>query len=275
MSTPSGSSGPVPASAPRGPFDAVRRQGPNLAAVLRRTWRGSVVSAFVSPLLYVVAMGVVLGGYIPGDPDTLEGAPNYLMFVVPGLIAAHAMQLAVGDMTYPVMAQFKWDKTYHAAVSTPLSPAHLVLGQFAFVFVRLLATCAVFTAVIAVFGVFGSWWGPLLALAAQIAVGMAFAALTMALTVRMDSPEGFGVLFRLGVFPLFLFSGAFFPVANLGAFAWLAYLTPLWHGVDLSRMLTLGTITPALAAVHVAVLAVLTAIGYRLSCSGLERRLIA
>ena len=34
-----------------------------------------------------------------------------------------------------------------------------------------------------------------------------------------------GVLFRLGVFPLFLFSGAFFPVSNLGAVgAWVARL---------------------------------------------------
>jgi lipooligosaccharide transport system permease protein len=265
---------PTAATAPRGSFDAVRRQGPYLAAVLRRTWRGSIVSAFVSPLLYVVAMGVVLGGYIPGDPDTLEGAPNYLMFVVPGLIASHAMQIAVGDMTYPVLAQIKWDKTYHSAVSTPLTPSHLVAGQFAFVGVRLLVTCAVFMAVIAPFGVFSTWWGPLLALLAQIGVGMAFAALTMALTVRMDSPEGFGVLFRLGVFPLFLFSGAFFPVANLGAFAWLAYLTPLWHGVDLSRMFTLGTVRPGLALVHVAVLLVLIGVGYRLSCRGLERRLV-
>ena len=262
-------------SAPTSTLDAVRRQGPNLWAVLRRTWRGSVISAFVSPLFYVVAMGVFLGGYIPGDPKTLEGAPSYLLFVVPGLIASHAMQIAVGDMTYPVMAQIKWDKTYYSAVSTPLTPRHLVAGQLVFVAVRLAVTCAVFLAVVAVFGVFDSWWGPILALLAQIAVGMAFAAITMALTVRMENPEGFGVVFRLGVFPLFLFSGAFFPVANLGALAWLAYLTPLWHGVSLSRMLTLGVVDPGLACVHVAVLIGLIALGYRLSCSGLERRLVA
>ena len=37
---------------------------------------------------------------------------------------------------------------------------------------------------------------------------------------------------------MFLFSGAFFPIANLGpVMEWLARLTPLWHGVDLTRML--------------------------------------
>ena len=37
---------------------------------------------------------------------------------------------------------------------------------------------------------------------------------------------------------MFLFSGAFFPIANLAApLEWLARMTPLWHGVELSRML--------------------------------------
>ena len=61
------------------------------ATVYRRTWRGSVVSSFVTPLLYVLAMGVLLGGFIKGDPATLEGAPTYLAFVAPGMLAAQSM----------------------------------------------------------------------------------------------------------------------------------------------------------------------------------------
>ena len=98
-------------------------------------------------------------------------------------------------------------------------------------------TCAVFMLVLTPFGVFESWWGPLLAYLSQVLVGIAFATLVYGFSARLTSPEGFGVLFRLGVFPLFLFSGAFFPVSNLGAVGErLAQLTPLWHGVSLSRM---------------------------------------
>ena len=62
-------------------------------------------------------------------------------------------------------------------------------------------------------------------------------------------------MFRLGVFPLFLFSGAFFPIANLGAVVeWLARLTPLWHGVNLTRMFCLDHVDWSPAAVNVAVL---------------------
>ena len=51
-----------------------------------------MISSFVSPLFYVVAMGVLLGGFIAGDPAKLEGATSYLAFIVPGLVATHAMR---------------------------------------------------------------------------------------------------------------------------------------------------------------------------------------
>ena len=110
-------------------------------------------------------------------------------------------------------------------------------AHLGFVAFRLATTCAVFMLVLTPFGVFQSWWGPLLAFASQVLVGMAFAALIYAFTTRIKSEASFGLLFRLGVFPLFLFSGAFFPVDNLGDVGeFVAKLTPLWHGVNLSRM---------------------------------------
>ncbi len=157
-------------------------------------------------------MGVLLGGFIEGDPDQLEGATSYLAFIVPGLVAAHAMQTAVGETTYPVMGMFKWHKTYEGMAATPLQPRHLAGAHLMFVAFRLATTCGVFMLVLVPFGLFESWWGPLLAYLSQILVGMAFATLVYGLSCRMQRETGFGVLFRLGVFPLFLFSGAFFPV---------------------------------------------------------------
>jgi lipooligosaccharide transport system permease protein len=130
--------------------------------------------------------------------------------------------------------------------------------------------------VVAPFGVFESWWGALLAFVTQVLIGSAFGSLVYALTTRLTSPEGFGVLFRLGVFPLFLFSGAFFPIANLGeAGAWAARLTPLWHGVNLSRMLFLDQVDWGWAAVNAGVLVGLTVLGVRWSIGGLRRRMVS
>jgi lipooligosaccharide transport system permease protein len=256
--------------------EGVGRQFDYWWTVYRRTWRGSVISSFLSPIFYVLAMGVLLGGFIQGDPDKLEGATSYLAFIVPGLVAAHAMQTAVGETTYPVMGLIKWQRVYDSMLATPLQVRDVVTAHLLFVGFRLATTCAVFMLILAPFGVFESWWGPFLAYGAQILVGMAFGSLVYGFTTRLTSEEGFGVLFRLGVFPLFLFSGAFFPIANLGSVgSWIARFTPLWHGVNLSRMFCIDQVDWPVAAINVAVLVVLTVVGWFWSVSGLTKRLVS
>ena len=52
----------------------------------------------------------------------------------------------------------------------------------------------------------------------------------------------FVAIFRFVILPMFLFSGTFFPVEELPApLEVIAYFTPLYHGVELCRSLTLGT----------------------------------
>jgi len=255
--------------------ETLSRQYDYWATVYKRTWKSSVVSSFISPIFYVLAMGVLLGGFIEGDPDQLEGATSYLAFIVPGLVAAHAMQTAVGETTYPVMGMIKWQRVYYSMIATPLQVRDIVAGHLLFVLFRLVTTCGVFMLVLAPFGVFETWWGPVLAFLSQVLVGMTFASLVYGWSARLRSEAGFGVLFRLGVFPLFLFSGAFFPIASLGEVgAWAARFTPLWHGVNLSRMFSIDVIDWPLAAVNVAVLVALLVVGWVWSVTGLTKRLV-
>ncbi|NYG57340.1 lipooligosaccharide transport system permease protein [Nocardioides daedukensis] len=243
--------------------------------VFKRTWRGGIISSFGAPLFYVLGMGVLLGGFIEGDPDQLEGATSYLAFIVPGLVAAHAMQLAVEETTYPVMGGIKWHKTYHAQLATPLSARDVVNAHLVFVLSRVASACAVFMLVLAPFGVFESWWGPILAFFVQVLVGMAFGTVIFGISARMTSEQGFGLIFRIGVVPLMLFSGAFFPISNLGVvLEWLARVTPLWHGVNLSRMLCLDTMDWSLAGIHLLVLVAVTAFGWWFAIRGLEKRMV-
>ena len=256
-------------------WEMVRRQGPYWVTVYKRTWKGSVVTSFVMPLFYVVAMGVLLGGYIDAPPSRLEGAPSYLAFIAPGLVAAHAMQIATGETTWPVLGNLKWHRTYFAMVGTPLAVADVVAAHLLFVMFRIATTCAVFLLVMAPFGVFTSAVGVLLALPVLVLVGLAFAGIFFAYSATIRSESGFAIIYRLLVVPLFLFSGAFFPISNLPtALEWVARLTPLWHGVDLTRMLTVGHVRPGLALVHVAYLLVLATGGSALAVRNLRRRLI-
>ncbi|WP_203335564.1 ABC transporter permease [Nocardioides limicola] len=255
-------------------LEAQRRLFDYWAIVYQRTWKGSVITSFLAPLLYVLALGVILGGFIEADPATLEGASSYLAFVVPGLIAAHAMQIAVFETTYPVMGMIKWHRVYESMLATPLRIVDLITSTLLFVLFRLVTTCAVFMLALAPFGVFATWWGALLAFVAQVLVGMAFGALVLAITAGLQNEQGFAVIFRLGMVPLMLFSGAFFPVSNLGpVMEWVARLTPLWHGVNLSRMFALDTVDWALVALHVVVLAALTVLGWACAVRRLTRRL--
>ena len=155
----------------------VGRQVDYWATVYRRTWRGSVVSSFVTPLLYVVAMGVLLGGYVDrGGADGSTARRPTSRSSRPGLLAAHAMQTAVGEVTYPVMGAIKWHKTYFAHARHPaLGRRHRLGAPRRSCCSGSPRTSAVFLLVLSPFGVFASAPGALVALLATVLIGIAFA----------------------------------------------------------------------------------------------------
>jgi lipooligosaccharide transport system permease protein len=256
------------------PLTGALRQYDYWLTVYKRTWKGSIITSFVSPLFYVLAMGVLLGGFVHVSPARLEGAPSYLAFIVPGLIAAQAMQTAMFETTYPVMGALKWHRSFYAQLATPLESRDLANAFLVFTLFRVGATTGVYFVVMAPFGVFESWWGPIAAWFATMLVGMAFAVWTFAFSAYVRTEASFGLIFRLGLVPLFLFSGSFFPISNLGTVGeTLAKLTPLWHGVNLARMLCLDTVDWSTAGVNTVVLAVVLVVGWYVALRTLARRL--
>jgi lipooligosaccharide transport system permease protein len=255
-------------------WQGIVRQSDYWWTVYKRTWKGSIVTSFASPLFYVLAMGVLLGGFVHVSPDQLEGATSYLAFIVPGLIAAQAMQTAMFETTYPVMGAIKWHKSFYAQLASPLEVRDLANAMLMFTVFRVGSTCGVYFLVMAPFGVFESWWGPVLAWLVTMLVGMAFATWTFAFSAHVKSEASFGLVFRLVLIPLFLFSGSFFPISYLpNGLELIARLTPLWHGVNLTRMLCLDTVDWSTAAVNAAVLVVVVVPGWWLAIRVLTRRL--
>ncbi len=242
-------------------------------ATYRRTWRSGAVASVLSPVLYLAAMGVGLGGYVHGGSGRVGGVP-YAVFLAPGLLAAWAMQTAIGEATWPVLGAIKWQKAYLAMLATPLSVRDVLLGHLAFMALRLLLVSAAFTAVTAAFGLAPSASGAILALVAAVLTGLAFAAPVSAFAATQERDVGFSLLYRFGMIPLFLFSGTFFPVSQLpAAIRWLAYLSPLWHGVALCRSLALGAGPTPGDALHLAVLVALVCAGTAVADRTYRRRL--
>ncbi len=228
----------------------------------RHTWRGTTVSAVATPVLFLAAMGLGLGTLVDQGPTGggIDGV-SYLAWLAPGLLAVSAMQNGAGDGAFPVLAGMRWVKDYHAAIATPVRPSDLMLGNLAWATIRLVALLAVFVLVAVVFGALPLGRG-LLAIAPGALIGVGTCAVVSAFMASRKSDEALSGLFRFVIVPLFLFSGAFFPLTELPAAVQpLARLNPVWHGVELTRTVALGTDTTLPWGWHFGVLILLLAVG--------------
>jgi lipooligosaccharide transport system permease protein len=235
-----------------------------------RPWlRSSVVQSIISPVLFLGAMGIGLGSLITRP---VEGA-SYLAFVGSGLLAATAMQVATNDSTFPVMGGIKWIRTFHAIVASPISVNGLVAGKLVWTAIRLFVGSAIYLAVLTAFGVVHRP-AALLGIPAATLCGMAFAAPVAAFSATQENDQWFMILLRCIITPLFLFSGTFFPVAQLpSALESFARVTPLWHGVELTRGTILGGLGATEALVHIAYLATWVVVGWLLAKWTFRRRM--
>lgn len=238
----------------------------------RRTWRGSIYTGVLNPVLFLGAMGLGLGALVNAHGTTRIGGVSYLIYLAPGLMASEAMQTAMGESTYPVFGAVKWLKTYQAAIASPLRPADLFHGHLLFTTLRLLMNAVVFLLVMTAFGAVTSPW-VLACLPATVLTGLAFAAPIEAFTMTCAKDSAFALLLRFGIIPLFLFSGVFFPVPAV--LLPVGYVTPLWHGVELCRSLAFGTVQPSAIALHVGYLVAVTTLGVLWGNRTYRRRLYA
>jgi lipooligosaccharide transport system permease protein len=242
----------------------------------RRTWRGTVISSFVNPVLFLAAMGLGLGTLVDTSPNDL--AIPYLTFVATGLMAATAMQSAFGEGAWPVMAGIKWRKEFHGAITTPISPTDIVVGRVYWGAIRLTFILVVFAVISVLFGALEIGHA-LLAVPPAVLTGVAFQTVVTAYTVTREDDQALSTLFRFGIIPLFLFSGTFFPISQLPQYLQtVAYFTPLFHGVELVRKVALPNVDETVVTdlpiwVHVTYLVVMAAIGLVLASRFLERRL--
>jgi lipooligosaccharide transport system permease protein len=238
----------------------------------RRNWRATVVTSVVQPVLFLLALGFGLGSQVqPGDAT---GGLRYVVYLAPALLVVTAVQIASFESTYPILSAFKWQQTYLAIASSPISPAQILAGQLSWIGIRLATSGAVYLLVAAVLGTL-TGPGVLLTLVVSVLTGMAFAAPVVAYSATIETEgQQFSALFRFVVMPMTLFAGAFFPVEQLPP--WLrpvAWLTPIWHGTEVGRDAAFGTLAwwPALG--HLAYLLAVIAVGVGFGIRNFRRRL--
>lgn len=272
------------------PSSPAIRSGISLAGALRsleaewltyrQSWRGSIYSTILGPLLYLGAIGFGLGSLVEADGSALgttgDGEPvTYLLFLAPALVAATGVQIAAGEGIFGTMMRTKWRRTWFTAVGTPLMPGDLALGQLLWLGARGGLAALVYALIAALLGAM-PLAAALPAVGAGVLGGMALGIVLTAWLVRVSEEHMMNAAQRFVVIPMFLFSGVFFPVDQLPVWmATIARSTPMWHAVVLARSGALGTPAPWGAWTHVGVLLAFVVVGFVAATRGFQRRLLA
>lgn len=241
-----------------------------------RAYTQTIVSTSIgNPLLYLYALGVGLATLVDRNIDGVGGDVSYLTFVAPALLASAAVNVATEEFTYPIMLGFKWNPVFYGMNAAPIAPGQIIDGIVLSVTVRMVAQTAIFYVFMLLFGAVPSTLGVIMIATATL-TGLGFGALIMAYATTIEEDKGqFAMVMRFLVLPLTLFSGTFFPLEALpGYLHWIGWLSPLWHGAELSRVFSYGMQEPIwLTIIHVAYLTVLFAWGWMIARRVTARRL--
>lgn len=218
-----------------------------------------ILSGFFEPVFFLLALGVGLGSIVGSVQTTAGQAVPYAAFIAPGLLAVAAMNGAIYDSTWNVFFKMQYAKLYEGMLATSLGPLDVALGEILLALLRGGVYATGFLIVMQVLGLNLSWTA-LLAIPAVLLIAFGFASLGMAVTSYMKTFQQMDWI-NFFLLPMFLFSATFFPVSVYPVpVQVIVEIFPLWHGVELVRGLTTGSLDIAMLG-HVAYFVVMIAVG--------------
>lgn len=237
--------------------------------VFSKLWRGALLPNFIDPVFYLLAMGFGLGAYL----QSVNGIP-YKEFIASGLVASSVMWAASFETTWNIYFKMSENRLYDAIVSTPVEVEDLVVAEVAWAATRSLVYGMAFIAIVAAFGFVHSIWAVFIPLFLFLG-GLCFGMMGITFTAVVNRVDLYSYYYTLLITPLFLFSGIFYPLDKLPEWTHVvAWLTPLYHLVQVTRGLILGPeLWPVLG--NALWLAVLTLLLLPLPVRAMRRRLVA
>lgn len=207
------------------------------ASVYRKLYRSSIALNFFEPLLYLLALGIGLGGFV----KEIDGL-SYLEFIAPGIVMSSAMYAACYECTYGTYVRMEYQKTFDAIMATPIMFEELVLGELLWGATKSLIYGVIILSVISAFGVVKSIYA-LFLIPYIFCCGLLFASLSIIATAIVPGIDSFNYFYTLFLTPIFLFSGIFFPVTDFkDLLMLLVEINPLFHFVSLSRSFCFGSL---------------------------------
>ena len=204
--------------------------------VYTKLYKSSFALNFAEPILYLTAMGLGLGAFVPA----INGMP-YINFIAPGIIASSSMFAAIYECTYGTYVRIVFQKTFDAILATPIGIDDLIAGEMIWGATKSILYGTTIIIVIAAFGLVAS---PLIVLVIPLLLisGLIFAEISLIVVAKVPGIDSFNYFYTLFMTPMFLFSGIFFPLDGMPAIvARIAYFTPLYHLVNICRAFAAGS----------------------------------
>lgn len=195
----------------------------------------SLVGNFGEPLLYLLALGYGLGGFI-GEVDGLP----YIVFLATGIVCSSAMNTATFECLYSAYTRMKVQETWSAMLAAPLSLDDIVLGEALWAGTKSLISAGAILLVAALLGLVDGWQA-VGVLPLAFLLGSCFGAMALVVTAISPSYDFFLYYFTLVITPMFLLSGVFFPLESVPGWVQAGVqLLPLYHIVEVVRPLMTG-----------------------------------
>ncbi len=216
--------------------------------VFLKTIKVNFLPSLLEPILYLVAFGFGLGGFIPN----INGE-SYINFIAPALVAIAIMNGAFFECTYASFVRMYFQKTFDAIVATPVSVEEVVAGELLWGATRATANATIVLVVIAIAGFFTPTpliTTPLFVLVPLIAFfsGLMFSSMAMCFTAAAPNIDFFNYPAFLFLTPMFFLCGTFFPLTSLPVAAQGLALSilPLTQVVNFARGAVTASVVPIL-----------------------------
>jgi lipooligosaccharide transport system permease protein len=200
----------------------------------QKIWKVNFLTPLIEPMLYILAFGMGLSGMI-GEVDYAGQSFGYTAFIAPALMATAVMHNAFFETTYASFVRMYYQKTFDGMLASPLSLEEIILAEIVWSATKAAAAATLMLLVLTISGYVAMPSG-LLIIPLAFVGGLAFGAIGLFFTGLIPTIEMFNLPIFLFMTPMFLFSGTFFPLGNLPAWAQtVAYALPLYHMVELTR----------------------------------------
>lgn len=194
--------------------------------------RSRMIGAFAQPIVFWLLLG---GGFnasfhAPGAPD----GGSYLAYFYPGIIVLTLLFTAI--FATIAVVEDRQAGFLQGVLVAPVSRSTIVLGQSLGCTTLAVLQGGLVLLFAPLAGIHLGIAAVAAALAVQFVLAFGLSNVGLVIAWRMDSTQGFHAIMNLILIPIWLLSGAVFPVQGASAvLAWIMRLNPLTYGVAALR----------------------------------------